>query len=491
VVQSITARETSQLSFQGKERDQTVEPLSNYFVGRMQKDWNKGNTMLGGIVTSAHRWIKDRALDFMPGDAVTGGLDFTHYFRNRLYRLDAKATFSGISGKPEALLALQTDPVHYFQRPGADHLGVDSSAVSLSGHGGLVSIGRVGNSKWRFSEGIRWISPGLELNDLGFLQQADVIQNQASVGYMETETGRIFRGYGFSLSQSLAWDFGGLRTDATTSLELNGDFINQWGLSGMVLFREDAVDTRLLRGGPAVKLSRFLHTSLNGHTDFSRKILLSAGIHKHFYTDGGSDLTEFTPGLSLRFTNAFSISGNLFYARNTNDLQYVATTETGSGPRYLLGRIKQKTAGVTFRLSYHLTPDFSVQFYGSPFVSIGKYSDFKRITSGLAKKYDDRFHRLGDGEIAFRSETNAYDVSDADGVGFSFGNPDFSFRQFRSNLVIRWEYKTGSVLYLVWSQGRTSGSASWEGSMGRNLDALWNADTHNVFLAKISYWFSM
>ncbi len=491
VVQSITARETAQISLQGKERDQTVEPLSNYFVGRVQKDWNKGNTMLGGIVTSAHRWIRDGALNFMPGDAVTGGLDFVRYFGDRSYRLDAKTAFSRISGKPEALLALQTDPVHYYQRPGADHLGVDSAAASLSGHSGLVSIGRVGNSKLRFSQGIGWISPGLDLNDLGFLQQADVLQSESSVGYMQTETGRIFRDYHLSLNQSLSWDFGGLRTDATTSLDMGGDFLNLWGLSGMVLLREDAVDTRLLRGGPAVKLSRFLHTSIDGHTDFSRKVALNAGLHKHFYADGGSDLLEFTPGISLRFTNAFFISGNLNYSRNINDLQYVTTAEAGAGTRYLLGRIDQKTMGLTFRLSYHLTPDFSIQYYGSPFISVGRYSDFKRVTSGLSKTYGERFRRIGDGEITFRPDGNAYDVRETDGNDYGFDNPDFSFRQFRSNLVVRWEYRPGSVLYVVWAQQRTGYESAWVESLQSNYDSLWGADQHNVFLAKLSYWFSI
>jgi len=491
VVQSVTNRETARVSFGGKERDQTVEPLSNYFVGRMQKDWSKGNTILGGILTSAHRWIRDDALNFMPGDAVTAGLDFAHFFLNRSYRLDARGTFSRITGKPEALLALQTDPVHYYQRPGTDHLGVDSSVTALSGHGGAVSIGRIGNSKLRYSQGLRWISPGLDLNDLGFLQQADVVQSQTSVGYMELEPGRIFREYHLNLSHSVSWDFGGLRSDATTSLDMGAGFHNLWGLSGMVLLREDAVDTRLLRGGPAVKLSRFLHTSVNGHTDFSRNFALKAGIHKHFFEDGGSDLTEFTPGFSMRFTNAFLLSGDLFYSRNVNDLQYVATAGAGTGPAYLLGRIDQKTAGVTFRLSYHLTPDFSVQYYGSPFLSVGRYSGFKRVTSGLAKTYENRFRPVGEGEIAYSPSANSYDVTESGGLTYGFANPDFSFRQFRSNLVVRWEYKPGSVLYVVWAQQRTGYESSWVESLSDNYDSLWSAEQHNVFLAKLSYWFSI
>ncbi len=492
VVQSVTSKETARISYKGMERKQTVEPFSNYLVGRIQKDWGKGNTSLGGIVTSVHRWIGDRSLDFMTRDAVTGGIDFVRYFKNRSYVLNAKAVFSRASGDPQSVLNLQTDAVHYYQRVGAGNLGVDSSAASLSGYGGSLSFGRIGNSKWRYSEAVRWISPGLELNDLGFLKQADIILNNAGIGYQETEPAGLFRGYGVQFNQSTAWDFGGLCTDVTTSLNLNAKFVNRWDVSGMVLYRGESRDTRLLRGGSAVSLSRFLHMSLNGQTDVSRKVALSAGVHKHFYSDGGSDLAEFTPRLDLRLTNALSVSGDLAFSRNTDDLQYVTTVETDAGPWYILGKIRQKTVESTFHVNFHLTSDFSVQYYGSPFVSVGKYTDFKKVTSPLAEKYGDRFHPFGVDEIGYRPDGNTYEVREG-GVSapYSFDNPDFSFRQFRSNLVVRWEYRPGSVLYIVWAQQRTSHEAVWEESIGHNYSTLWKARLHNVFLAKASYWFSM
>ena len=76
------------------------------------------------------------------------------------------------------------------------------------------------------------------------------------------------------------------------------------------------------------------------------------------------------------------------------------------------------------------------------------------------------------------------------GPSYSFANPDFSFRQFRSNLVARWEWKPGSSLYVVWSQGRTATLPSYQPSFGTNWNELWGTQPDNVFLVKLSYWFS-
>jgi hypothetical protein len=175
----------------------------------------------------------------------------------------------------------------------------------------------------------------------------------------------------------------------------------------------------------------------------------------------------------------------------TDHLQYAATAETEDGPRWVLARIEQDTWNFTFRVNLSVTPDLTVQYYGSPFIGTGRYTEFKRATDTLAHANADRFHLFGPDEISVRPEANTYDVTEADGgVIYSFSNPDFSFRQFRSNLVVRWEWKPGSSLYVVWSQGRTSSVAAWDSSLGSNWDALWGMRPDNVFLVKVSYWFS-
>jgi len=494
VVQSLGSKETVRISRDGRERSQVVEPYTNHLAARVQKDWAKGNTILGGMVTSTHRWIDDPALAFLPDDAVTAGLDFAQYFWNRSWVLQAKGIFSHVTGDPEAITALQTGAVHYFQRPDADYLEVDPTATSLSGHGGFVSFGRSGSGKWRASDSLQWISPGLELNDMGFLRQADLVQNEFSIGYEDPVPRGVLREWRVSVDRRDAWDYGGLQTDTSTSLSARAQFLNRWSLGGSLLARHDTVDTRLLRGGPSMRLSPFLHMSVDGSTDPSRRVRVSARVHTHRYADGGSSIFDVSSGLNLRLSNAFSVSADYDYSHQVDDLQYVDTPETAAGLRYVMGRIDQTTHSLTVRLNLHITPDLSIQYYGSPFVSSGSYTGFRKATDTLAAEYQDRFHLYGSDEIRFVPDDNIYEVREAEGGAgsqYSFDNPDFSFREFRSNLVVRWEYRPGSALYVVWSQGRTSDDALYDDSFGHNLDALWRSEARNVFLVKLQHWFSL
>ncbi len=103
------------------ERDsaQTVEPLANYLVGRFQKDFDRGNTILGGIVIHTHRAIRDEHLNFLGRDALSVGLDFTKYWADRKYFLEFKAIGSHIGGDQEAIRRLQSSSARYYQRPGS------------------------------------------------------------------------------------------------------------------------------------------------------------------------------------------------------------------------------------------------------------------------------------------------------------------------------------------------------------------------------------
>ena len=153
----------------------------------------------------------------------------------------------------------------------------------------------------------------------------------------------------------------------------------------------------------------------------------------------------------------------------------------------------QKTVGVTVRLNWSLTPDLSIQYYGMPFVSSGAYSEFKRIVESRAGRLEDRYHVFGDGEIAAGGDGGTYNV-DEDGNGmtdYSFGNPNFNFLQFRSNLVVRWEYRPGSVLYVVWSQGRTGYDGSGRFDFGEGFRGLFDTHPRNIFLVKFSYCFTL
>jgi hypothetical protein len=490
LLQSVTDDEHANAWFNGTEHAVPVAPTANYVVGRVQKDWGKGNTILGGMFTSSHRWLPDDvALRRLPADAFTGAVDATRFFANRSYVVEGKGVFSRVAGDASAIRALQTNPVHYYQRPDAGYLGVNASATSMSGHAGTVRVARYGNSKWLWSESARWMSPGLELNDVGYLRQADVALNEARVEFQEIEPHGAFRSYTVNLSRDDSWNFGGLKTEGRTGVEASAAFRNLWGVFGGVNVIESPNDTRLLRGGPAMTTSGFVSAEVGVHSDMSRRVGVSASTERHFVIEGGGGRTEVNTTVRVRPTDRFNFSVNAFYERNVDDLQYVDTAYPGGAAKYLLGRLDQDTLGLTFRVNVLITPDFTVQYYGSPFVSLGSYGQFKRATTPRAASYDDRFHRFTASEITYQPDVNAYRVNEG-GTTYGFGNPDFDFRQFRSNLVARWEFKPGSSLYVVWSQDRTDEEAFGR-SLTSSLDALRLAPATNVFLVKLSYWFGL
>jgi hypothetical protein len=144
---------------------------------------------------------------------------------------------------------------------------------------------------------------------------------------------------------------------------------------------------------------------------------------------------------------------------------------------------------VTIRLNYTINPELSVEYYGQPFVSAGKYTHFSRITNPVADQFTDRYHVFSD-EITYKPADNLYSVDeDKNGsVDYTISNPDFNFRQYRSNLVVRWEYLPGSTLFLVWSQGRTDSVTDGNFSYGNDIRDLFQKKANNVFLIKLSYW---
>jgi hypothetical protein len=488
LLQSLTASEQARLWFNGAESHVPVAPTTNYIVGRLQKDWDKGNAIVGGMFTSTHRWLSDEAaLHRLPTDAFTGTVDATRFFGDRAYVIEGKGVFSQISGDPSAILALQTNPVHNYQRTDASHLSVDRNATSMLGHAGTVRIARYGKGKWLWSESARWMSPGLDLNDVGYLRQADVLLNEAMLSFAEIEPHGAFRSYGFSMTRDDAWDFGGLKTAGSTNLLVNGAFRSLWTISGGLNVVDAPTDTRLLRGGPAMTMSGRVAATAAVASDPSRRLSVGLSTGRDFVLDGDGRKGNVTAEVNVRPGNKLQFSVITYYEHNVDDLQYVETPRPEGSPRYVLGRLDQDTLGLTLRANAFITPDFTIQYYGSPFVSNGSYDGFKRATTPRASDYADRFHQFTASEIAFVPHVNAYRVTEGEST-YAFGNPNFDFRQFRSNLVARWEYKPGSTLFVVWSQDRTDQEAFGR-SLTSSLDALRLAPATNVFLVKVSYWF--
>jgi hypothetical protein len=493
VLNALTAEEKSKIDSVGQRREETVEPLTNYFVGRVQKDINQGNTTFGSMVTATNRNITQSYLNYINRSAYTGGFDILHQWKNKTYFFDLKTSFSHIRGHKEAILEAQTASARYFQRPDADHLKLDSSLTYLSGHGGSVNIGKQGNSKWRYILGGVWRSPGLELNDVGYLQQADRAMQFFWIGYRNLTQTSIFRRMNLNINQWNGWNFGGERLFTGGNINGGGQFTNYWEFWMGINREGDGLSSWLLRGGPSMKYEGGWNTWYNISTDSRKSWQVEFGGFNHRNDDRISERQNIYFELFLKPSARFNLSISPFYNINKNNLQYVDTAEKDNEDRYILSHLDQNTFGLVFRLNYSITPELSIQYYGQPYISAGEYSQFKRVTNSRAAQYEDRFREFTEDEISYDIDEELYRV-DENGNGiidYTFDLPDFNFKQFRSNLVIRWEYRAGSILYLVWSQAATLEDSYGDFALSRDMKHLMNSYPENIFLLKLNYWFSL
>jgi hypothetical protein len=491
ILQSTTQQETAKLTEDGVETNPVVEPLTNFLIGRIQKITNKGNTQFGTMFTSTNRFVHDPHLDYLNRNAYTAGIDFLNYTKDREFFIDFRGLVSYVNGKEEAMVSLQRNALHYYQRPdAAGYLGVDSSLKSLTGTGGYLSAGRQGNKRFIFSEKVSWWSPGFDLNDVGYLLMADAVENQTKMGIRQTEPKQLVRNYTLTLGQKNSWNYGGLSTYNDLSVQFNTQFSNRMDLSITESYVFSELSTRLLRGGPAFRLSPYWKNTILFNTNKSKRIIFSLNNNSIVSTDGISRLYSIQPALSFRLGNHIYIISDFKYTHNNDNFTYVTQKMADSDLRYIMGLISQETYSFTFRFDYNITPDISVQYYGSPFISNGKYNDFKRATNTHSGNITDRYHSYTDQEISLDELKNTYIINE--GVAYyTFGNPDFSFRQFRSNLVARWEYRPGSAIYLVWENNRNSRESDYFSSLNYNLNELFGVQPTNVFMVKISFWFGL
>lgn len=492
LIQSVTANEFSRVSDKDGERSNIkVEPLTNYMVARIQKGYNAGTTVVGGMLTSANRFIKDNSLEFLSSSAYTGGLDILHQWKDKEYFIDARLIGSYVNGSQKAITALQRSSARYYQRPGADYLRYDTTLTSLSGFGGKFKIGKGSGGLWRYSTGVTWLSPGLELNDLGYMTTADEINQENEISYFVNQSVSIFRTYKISLEQFNSWNFNATFLGSGGHLAFTSEFKNQWSFETNMIYKSQAYDTKLLRGGYDMKIPYTFTSFGELNTDQSKK--LTAGM-EYMYEYTGKNSAEtylIEPSIAIRPFSRLRIKLSANYEENNDKLQYVASRNYAGERRYILGTLSQNTLGFTFRVEMNLTPEFSIQYYGSPFVSRGSYSEFKHVTNPVASEYDDRFALYQPLEVTRSASHILWDENFDSVSDYSIENPDFNFHQFRSNFVAKWEYRLGSFIYFVWSGEKTGRTESSGASVSDSYRELRKVFPDNVFLIKLNYWFSL
>jgi len=454
--------------------DTTYSPGTNYAVLRATQDFRGGNSGIGTMITAVDRRLDAWSSPYLASNAYAAAVDFRHRFFKNNYEISGNFDKSLVKGNTDVISALQNSSVHYYQRPDAD-LPLDSSRTSLGGDAEELRLGKIGGNHLLFESAFSRRSPGFEVNDLGFLRRADQTSWSTWMGLFDRKTRFFYNRFQLNNNWWQWWTTDGLPLERAYNYNTHITFKNYWGFhQGATVGQLGKTydDRQTTRGGPAVRQDVYFSPwiSINGDDRKSWVPYFSANYFQSSSKRNWS--TNISPEIDFKMMGRLSTVLAMNWSHDVRDNQfYTKVTDAGNALHYLVAHLDQNTTSLTGRLNYTFTPNVSLQTYLQPFVSKGTYSNVRQVSSTpRADKYEDRYAPYNDPSV----------TDDPGG---------FNFKAFQSNVVMRWEYKPGSTLFVVWNQGR-QGYNNIEGdkTFGGDMGDLFKLHPANTFLVKLSYW---
>ena len=495
VIEAATAREFADVAVGTATSQTEVEPLTNYVVGRLRRDLGR-RAGVGIIGTAVNRDLRDPALSRqLASQAYVSGVD-GHLFLDhaREWVVTSGLSASYLTGSEPAILRLQRSSARYYQQPDATHLTLDPTARTVAGWNLQVDLNRNAGA-FRPNASVWTVSPGYEVNDIGFQMSADRVGGHAAFNWRKTTPDRVTRSRSLTMAKWYTANTAGRILGDALYTSGSATFLNYWSAYGTVHLGREAYSDRLTRGGPLMRSQPFRSVSAEVETDERKALVVSLS---GFYSDDGAAGWSANGELELAIkpTPALSVEVAPTWNRGFNASQYVRTVvdpaaEATYGSRYVFGELSQSEVSLATRVNLILSPKMSLQLYVQPLLSSGDYSTYKEAAA--PRTYSFTRYGIDAGSIAFDPVQGTYSVTPTDdGTGrpFSFPDPDFTFQSLRVNAVFRWEFRPGSTTYIVWTQNRQDEERRGRLDFGRDASALWRAPGDNIFMIKVSYWIS-
>jgi len=502
VLGALTSAEHARTYDSGLDRfdDVSVEPMAGWGVVRLQQEVGGSGSTVGVTATGVTRQfdsLTDPLRYEMNKQAFTGGGDFLLKLNGNRYEVSGHFGLSYVAGDSAAIANVQTASAHYFQRPDQDHVTFDPSRTSMFGTSASVQARKIEGEHWLWGVGVWGDSPFFELNDVGVIRQADDIASWANVTYRETAPGKTFRNYALTLSTMNGFNFGGVHKQARFNLSANSQLWNYWRTNLRFAYNAPVLNDRLTRGGPLMGQPAWGSVGIglaNNHTSSTRWDVNFMWGNLNQANDWFMDVgLGFEPSDRFAFRVAPGVSWmtdrRQYYTERDRD------TDRTYGQRYIFSTVDQKTVSMQFRANYSFTPDLNLEFYAEPFASSGKFTEFGELPE--ARSYDLREYGT-DGttieEIVEEDEdgnsTRIYEVTDG---AETFYLDDFNFNtvSFRSNLVMRWEFRPGSTLFVVWQRNLSDYANIGDPVNVSDMFSSLGAAGQNILAIKLSYWLPM
>jgi len=501
VLDAVTGRETAEIALAAADpagtatrSALTVAPLTNYAVARLKRDLRDGGTSIGLSATAVNRKLDGTGLERVLHDqAYTGGVQLQHRWADNAWTANVNLMGSLVHGSAEAIAETQKSSVHYFQRPDASDVHLDPTRTSLTGVAATWKIGQLGEARhWRYGFGGDLRTSGLELNDAGFQLASDRMVPFVYAAYRDDSPGDHLLNWQFNSDVFWVQTLEPRLTEF--GLESNGSvqFANYWQLSGGWNIDRARWSIHALRGGPALRNDPGAFGYANLNTDTRKPVWFSInGYGGHNFTSGFTEAGMDLGATVQARSNIDLFVGPSIYHRN-DPMQYIDQVDddvTMDRTHFVFGRIHETDVSMTVRANWAFSPHLTLQAYAQPYIASGRYAELKDVDNPGANRFADRFHQFTGDELRLADGT--YHVARGGG-SFAFDRPDFNFRQLRSTLVVRWEYRPGSTVFAIWSHGQTSDTFhDGRFRFGRDFSDLGAAPSENIVMVKANYWIGL
>tara|TARA_B100000029_G_scaffold43253_1_gene40089 strand:- start:20715 stop:23441 length:2727 start_codon:yes stop_codon:yes gene_type:complete len=497
-----------------------AEPRSQFGALKIQRDLKGGASQIGALFTGVNRDLsKDDTFDFLPKDALTGGLHFQHQWNDRDWSIEGSIAASQVRGSENAITRVQTSSNHYFQRPDATRLAVDSTATSMNGGRWQLALNRQNGEHFTGGFWLGELSPGFEVNDLGYSRAREKISGGTRLNYKEIFPSSWYKSYNIGFWAASSWSHEALdnysswdsweasRASGTTNLSFKSTFINEWKSEVNFTYSSDHRNFALTRGGPVMEDPGSFNVRGNVSTDARKTLFLKSGFSRRSGRKDSGDQLKFYGTVRIRPSPQFEMSVEPSVTSETMAQQYVTSTATlpyteTYGRRYIFADLERHTMEMATRVSWIFSPRISFQFYAQPFMSSADYTRYKQLES--PRTYDFTYFEEGtlvnssqsltcqNGSLC-RDETtgtvrNHVDFNNDNVVDYAFTDRDINLTSLIGNAVFRWEYKPGSTLFLVWQRKKTSYLALGNFNFDRNFESLLNSTPDDRIIVKLNYW---
>ncbi len=482
LIEALTGRERARVFNESVASRRAVEPLTNYLIARVQRDFARGGA--GVLATSVNRKLEtDELRDLLPSRAVVFGGDAYYFFdRKKDWVVTGKLSGSRVSGSRAAMTELQRASQRYFHRPDAPQVSFDTTRTSLSGYAGRVNFNR-NSGVWRVNAALWGVSPGFESNDVGFHSAGDRAGGHGVLMWSKQQPDRWTRFRGAWIARAWTWNFNrDLHMDLWFGCA-NATLLNYWHIDGCASHSYRAMDDALTRGGPMSINPQDNGMNVGFRSDGRKWISIEARGGRDWDEFGGQS-TDYRITAIIKPLPSLTISAGPQLNRSRDVAQYVDTFDD----RAVFAGIDQTQLSMTTRINWIVNPRASLQVFMQPLLATGGYDGFKELAA--ARTFQFREFASG-GLVSLDPSERRYTI-DPDAAGsaasFSFDDPDFNLKSLRVNAVFRWEFRPGSTLYLVWTEQREDDSHPGEFRFRRDARRLFSTQPDDVVLLKMTYW---